>query len=115
VGAGLDPVQIGLLTELYWGMPPRSYIRTRAWGPDDLERGWEALASAGWVDANGFTEAGRAFREQIETATDQAEAPLLAAIGDDLDELFGLLEPWAKAIVEAKGYPQGPRGLTVSR
>ena len=29
--AGLDAVKIGLLTELFWGMASRSYIRTRAW------------------------------------------------------------------------------------
>ena len=31
VAAGLDATEIGLLTEPYWGMPTRTYIRTRAW------------------------------------------------------------------------------------
>ena len=30
IGAGLDATEIGLLTELYWGLPLRSYSRTRA-------------------------------------------------------------------------------------
>src|SRR5689334_4718453 len=29
--AGFDATEIGLLTELYWGLPLRSYSRTRAW------------------------------------------------------------------------------------
>jgi len=35
--AGLDATEIGLLTELYWGLPLRSYIRTRAWSDAQLD------------------------------------------------------------------------------
>ena len=31
VAGGHDAAEIGLLTELYWGMPTRTYVRTRAW------------------------------------------------------------------------------------
>ena len=37
VGAGFDATEIGLLTELYWGMPSRTYVRTRAWSDEDLD------------------------------------------------------------------------------
>ena len=46
-GAGFDPPEIGLLTELYWGLPARSYVRTRAWTADDLDAAEERLRSAG--------------------------------------------------------------------
>ncbi len=36
--AGLDATEVGLLTELYWGLPMRSYIRTRAWTDEQLRR-----------------------------------------------------------------------------
>ena len=36
-----------------------------------------------------LTDAGRAFREEIEVRTDELERPLLDALGDDLDELLG--------------------------
>ena len=35
--AGLDATEVGLLTELYWGLPMRSYIRTRAWSDAQLD------------------------------------------------------------------------------
>ena len=51
-------------------------------------------------------------REQIERDTDAQTAPVLAALGDDLEELVQLLLPWGRAIREAKGYPaSGPHDL----
>ena len=64
------------------------------------------------VADGGFTPAGREAREQIERDTDAQTAPVLAALGDDLEELVQLLLPWGRAIREAKGYPaSGPHDL----
>ena len=38
-------------------------------------------------------------------------APALDALGDDLDELVGLLRPWGVAMREAGGYVGGPVDL----
>ncbi|HZU71630.1 MAG TPA: hypothetical protein VE990_02550 [Acidimicrobiales bacterium] len=111
-GAGLDPVEIGLLTELYWGLAPRSYVRTRAWGVEDLDAATDRLTSAGWISEGRLTDGGRRFREEIEIHTDDAEGRLVRAIGDDVDELLDLLAPWARAVVAAKGYPDGPGSLS---
>ena len=112
LAAGLDGVEIGLVTELWWGLPPRSYIRTRAWSDDQMDAALERLRSIGWVDASGGLSAtGRAGREEIESATDAAERKILEAIGDDLAELDGVLGPWGKAIVTAGGYPAGAGAL----
>ncbi len=35
--AGFDATEIGLLTELFWGLPLRTYVRTRAWSNDELD------------------------------------------------------------------------------
>jgi hypothetical protein len=61
---------------------------------------------------NGFTPAGEELRASVESATDRQERGIVEALGDDADELFELLEPWAKAIVAAGGYPADPATLT---
>src|SRR4051794_13820428 len=45
--AGFDATEIGPLSELYWGLSNRSYIRTRAWSDDDLDAAEERLRSRG--------------------------------------------------------------------
>ena len=37
VSAGFDATEIGLLTELYWGLPMRTYTRTRAWRDEEFD------------------------------------------------------------------------------
>jgi hypothetical protein len=112
VAAGLDPVEIGLLTELYWGMPLRTYVRTRAWSDDQLAAGVARLEERGLVADGELTEAGRSLRESIELATDAQLAPVLAALGDDLDELVELLGGWSTAVMAAGGYPPSPLAIS---
>lgn len=113
IDAGLDAVEIGLLTELSWGLPLRSYTRTRAWTDHDFDRAEERLRSLGLLDAeSGFTPDGRAFRERVEHRTDEQMRPVMSALGDDADELIELLTPWGHAIRAAAGYlPSGPHDL----
>ena len=47
VTAGLDATEMGLLTELYWGLPLRSYSRTRAWTEDQFDAATERLETRG--------------------------------------------------------------------
>jgi hypothetical protein len=110
--AGFDAVEIGLITELYWGLPLRSYIRTRAWTDEDLAAAEERLESRGLIRDGAFTDAGRAARESIEVATDEGCAPITAALGDDLGELAGIIGGWSRQIQSAGGYPAaGPQDL----
>jgi hypothetical protein len=110
--AGFDATEIGLLTELYWGLPPRSYVRTRAWSDEQLDAAGERLRARGLVDDDGLTDEGRALRESVEVATDDQCGPAVAAVGDDLTELLAVLEPWGAAIRAAGGYPPtGPHDL----
>ena len=115
VGAGFDAVEIGLLTELMWGMPPRSYIRTRAWSGADLDAAEARLEAAGLLADLALTDAGRRRREEIELATDALMAPVLDALGDDLDELCALLGGWSQQIMQAGGYPESPLALAPKR
>ncbi len=114
VGEGFDATEIGLLTEPYWGMPTRTYVRTRAWSDAQLDAAEERLRSAGLWDDGGLTAAGRERREALELMTDAQVAPALAALGDDHEELVGLLTPWGHLIMDGGGYPPSPLALTRS-
>jgi hypothetical protein len=113
--AGFDATEIGLLSELYWGLPMRTYIRTRAWSNDDLDAAEERLRGRGLLDGDGFSSAGREAREQVEVATDEQMAPVVAALGGELDALATTLEAWGAAVRAAKGYPAaGPQDLAAA-
>jgi hypothetical protein len=126
VSHGLNAVEIGLLTELWWGLPLKSYSRTRAWSEADLDEGIESLRVRGLVEvaavapegtASGFTSSGRSLRSQIETQTDEQMVRSLETTGVTLDDSGGLavlatLGEWSAAVRSAKGYPEaGPQEL----
>lgn len=115
--AGLDATEVGLLTELYWGLPLRTYIRTRAWTDGQLDAAEARLEARGLVASGAFTADGRALREAVEVATDLQCAVILDALGDrGVQELVQILSPWGKAIRDAGGYPpQGPHDLAPVR
>ncbi|MFN0092521.1 MAG: SCO6745 family protein [Acidimicrobiales bacterium] len=103
--AGLTGPEACILNDLRQGLGLKTYVRTRGWTDEELDRAVARLAERGWVDERGVTEAGRRFREELEEATDRQQAPIIDAIGGDLDELVGLLRPWREAVVAAGGYP----------
>jgi hypothetical protein len=110
--AGFDAIEIGLLTELYWGLPMRSYIRTRAWTDQQLQDSEDRLVKRGLVGDGTLTDAGRARREEVEVATDVPCQVIIDALGARVDELIELLRPWGQALRDAGGYPpQGPHDL----
>ena len=112
ISAGLDATEIGLLTELYWGLPLRTYSRTRAWSAEQFDAATERLEAKGLIADGAFTDKGREVREGIEDATDLQMRPALDALGDDAEELFAILAPCGQAIRDAKGYPAaGPHDL----
>lgn len=111
-GYGVDAVEITLLTELWWKMPLDTYVRTRGWSEDEIAAGLERLRGRGLIDGDSFTPDGEALRGAIERVTDLGERSIVAALGDDADELLGLLEPMARAIIESGGYPSDPSQLT---
>ena len=100
--AGLDATETGF-TELYWGLPLRTYIRTRAWSDADLDAAEARLVDRGLVDGGALTDRGRAEREAVEVATDRQCRPIVEALGDDVDELLGV--PGALGA----GHPGRPR------
>jgi hypothetical protein len=105
--AGFDATEIGLASELYWGLPMGSYVRTRAWSDEQLEAAKDRMRSRGLVDKDAFTDAGRSQREAVEVATDGALRGAIEALGQDLDPLCSILEGWGKEIRGQAGYLGG--------
>jgi hypothetical protein len=113
VASGMSAIEVLLLTEAWWGLGLNTYMRTRGWPKDDVLASLADLRERGLLDGDKLTELGTEVRGAIETATDRADADKIAALSDaEFDELFGLLEPWAKAIVTSGGYPADPSTLT---
>jgi hypothetical protein len=112
VSTGLTAPEIGLLSELYWGLPMKTYVRTRAWSDRQLDEAHEHLFNRGLIAEDAFSARGRELRESIEVATDRQCEVIETSLGDDMAELIGLLTPWGRMIREAGGYPpQGPHDL----
>lgn len=110
--AGLDACQIGVLSELHWGLPARSYSRTRMWDDAQYDAAEAALEAQGLLTGQRLTERGRAFREEIEVVTDRQCRPFVAALGDDAETLSATLARWGTAVRDARGYPaSGPHDL----
>ena len=110
--AGFDAVEIGLLTELYWGLPLKTYIRSRAWSESELDDGIRRLECRGLLRDGSFTERGREEREAVELNTDRQCRPVIESLGDDFDEVISLLAPMGKAIRAQRGYPaSGPHDM----
>jgi hypothetical protein len=110
--AGFDGCEISLLTELYWGLPLRSYSRSRGWSDDSFAAAEDRLVAAGLIADGRLTDRGRAERDAVEVATDRACRPIVGALGADLDELVQLLSTWSRRIREDHGYPvSGPHEL----
>ena len=69
-GAAFDAVEIGLLSDLWLGRRHRSFVKSRAWSPVELDAGEERLAARDLLVDGALTPAGREQREDVERQTD---------------------------------------------
>ena len=110
---GVDAVEILLLTEQWWGLPARAYAPSGGWQARDLDAGFDRLQRRGLMTGDEqLTDAGRAFREEVEVRTDELERPIVDALGGDLDELVAHLDAWSQAIIDAGSYPKRVAGVS---
>ena len=109
----VSPIEITLLTELWWHQPIGGSVRTRGWSADQIAAAIESLRQRGFIDGEpaAFTPAGEELRSMIEDMTDAGETEVVAALGDDAEELIELLAPFTNAVLEAKGYPRDPAAI----
>jgi hypothetical protein len=103
--AGLNAVEMNILTELWIGMPLLSYTATRGWAPEAMQRAVARLEGLGWVRDDALTGEGLAGRLGIEQRTDAQEQQIVAALGDRLDEVCGRLNHWGQLCIEAGTFP----------
>jgi hypothetical protein len=104
--AGLDSVEIQLMTERWRTTtnPGSTTAEQMGYTAEEIETALDGFRARGFVDHAGeLSGDGREFRESIERATDVQEAELVDALGDDVDDLFGLMAPWARAVVASAG------------
>ena len=108
ISAGLDPVAMNILTELWLGMPFGSYTATRGWSELQMAASAMELEQRGLIASRALTAAGRSFREDIEERTDAMEEHVVEAIGDDLTDLVGQLQEWSNLCIAAKAFDRSP-------
>lgn len=112
--AGLDAVEMNLLTECWLGYPLGEYSATRAWPEDRTAQAVASLEARGWFADGSITEAGRAARAGIEARTDERAQAAVDAIGSTpgeggFDELVETLAAWSDRCVAAGVFPADPR------
>jgi hypothetical protein len=104
--AGVDAVEINLLSEGWRGLPAGSVAAGQmGWSTDHVADAASRLEARGLFVDGSLTDDGRELREEIERATDRQERPLVDALGDSVPELFELLAPWARAVMAAGASP----------
>jgi hypothetical protein len=103
--AGLNPVEMNILTELWVGMPLLSYTATRGWAPEVMQRAVAGLERRGWVRDGALTDAGLAARLDIERQTDLQEEPIVAALGGRFEEVCARLNHWGQLCIKAGAFP----------
>lgn len=112
ISAGFSACEIGVLSELYWGLPIKSYSRSRGWTDAEYNDAIDRLERDGLLKDNTLTDAGRLARDSVEVATDIQCQPIVDVLGDDIGHLISILRPWCVQIRNAKGYPAaGPHDL----
>jgi hypothetical protein len=110
--AGLSPVE-ALVTHAAAQTVPASMLReSRAWSEDDWAAGVAAVRARGWLadgDDLALSDAGRAFRQDLEDRTDDLGVSAWAALGPDgCARLAELARPLSQAVFEAGLYNRPP-------
>ena len=104
VSAGLNPVAMNILTELWLGMPLGPYTATRGWSEPRIAATATELEQRGLIASGALTDAGRQFRDDIEERTDAMEQSIVQAIGHDFEALVAQLQGWSNLCIAAKTF-----------
>ncbi len=106
IAAPADPVEALVLHAATGQVPKKALVATRRWPVADWEAAAERLRNRGLLDLDDeFTEAGRAFRDDIEHRTNVAAAPLVDAVGPgQTQRLIDLLRPISQALLDHNAF-----------
>ncbi len=105
IAAGLDPVAMNVLTELWVGMPFGTYSATRGWSADQLATAAAQLRADGLLDGDELSDRGREWRDGLEATTDAMEAGIVDALGPGFDDVVARLDEWSRRCIAAAAFP----------
>lgn len=108
VAAGLDPVEMNILTETWVGMPLFSYTASRAWSEEAMNAAADRLRSRGLLEGDTLSAEGQVFRDVLEDTTDALQTTALAPLTDGFDDLVEQLNEWSAQCVAAGAFPPDP-------
>ena len=106
--AGLDPVEMNILTELYCGYQPLTYTATRGWTQEQMTAALQRLRERGMVSESSLSEEGLRFRGRLEAQTDAMQQSIINAVGSHLESHIKRLDAWSNTLVAAGGAPPDP-------
>ncbi|MGE3289159.1 MAG: hypothetical protein AB7J32_24095 [Pseudonocardia sp.] len=109
IAAGLDPVRMGILNEVWVDYPVGEYSGTRAWAEQAAAAGLARLEADGLVADGAITEEGRRFRDGIEATTDATQQAVVDALGGELDALAKRLDALSQCCIDQGAFPPDPR------
>lgn len=106
VAAPADPIEALALHAATDKVPRAALVTTRAWPEEQWSAGVTRLVTRGLLnDDESFTDAGEAFRAEIERRTDVASLPLVDAVGaEQTQRLIELLKPVRKALLDGGAF-----------
>jgi hypothetical protein len=105
ISAGLGPVAMNVVTELWLGMPLGVYTAGfRGWSEEAIAVTVGDLERRGLLAGRELTPDGRRLRDDIEERTDAMEQPIVEAIGDDFDATVASLDAWSAACIATRTF-----------
>ena len=105
VAAGLGPIAMNVLTELWVGMPLGSYTATRGWSPTQIDAEVQRLRATGLIEGDRLNDSGQARRDELEATTDAMEQPIVDALGPRFDAIVAQLDEWSTRCIDAPAFP----------
>ena len=104
--APVDAVEALILHAATDQVPRAALVATRQWPEDEWAAGVARLAARGLVDdEERFTDAGRAFREEIEHRTNVACQAMVDSVGEDeTHRLVDLLKPVRRGLLDGGAF-----------
>jgi hypothetical protein len=111
IAAGIGPLAMNVLTELWAGYSCGEYTATRGFGDQTIATCVAELTARGWVSDGRLTDAGAAVRRAVEDGTDVSQRALIDRLGDRLDRLSQAAEALSERLLAALPVPTDPRKL----
>jgi hypothetical protein len=102
-GRGVVGAQAHILFEYWYGWGGCGLRSVWGWTCAQLDDAEAGLVERGLVRDGELTPSGRALREEIENATDEAMVGVMQSIADDLDDLARIGERLSRSVVAGKG------------